>query len=241
MGFCDASNDENSFLALGDVSERTYASQPNTEVLQWVPEDAGQVLDLGCGSGANAAMLSRRGIHVDGVTLSEEEAKQASLHCRQVFVHNLERGLPPGIGGPYDAVLCSHVLEHICFPSQLLHDIVGCLAPGGRTIVAVPNLLFYRTRLQLLLGRFEYSESGIMDSTHFRWYTLSSLSRLLERHGLSPDTAYGDGNVPMGRLRRIAPGACARLDRLACARFPGLFGLQLLAVATVKRRGAAGA
>jgi SAM-dependent methyltransferase len=231
-----ASSERSHFLGLEGAAGRTYLSQANPEVLRWVPETARQVLDLGCGSGANATALKLRGIHVDGVTLSQDEAKQASKQCRQVFVHDLERGLPPGIGRHYDAVLCSHVLEHICFPSQLLDDISVSLAPEGRTIIAVPNLLFYKTRAQLLLGRFEYSESGIMDGTHFRWYTLSSLGRLLERHGFSVECAYGDGHTPLGRLRRIVPSLCTWIDRVACGRFPGLFGLQLVAVARCKPR-----
>ena len=103
-------------------------------------------------------------------------------------------------------------------------------------IVAVPNLLFYRTRAKLLLGKFEYTEDGIMDSTHFRWYTLTTLSRVLEHHGLSVDFAYGEGSAPLGPLRRICPSVCARIDRLAGAAFPGLFGYQLVCIARANDR-----
>lgn len=222
------------FLDSCGAEGRMYESEANLEILRWVPDTAKEVLDLGCGSGANAAILKMRGIRVDGVTISHNEAKQASVHCRQVFVHDLERGLPAGVARHYDAILCSHVLEHICFPSQLLDDIADRVGLGGRAIIAVPNLMFYKSRAQLLLGRFEYTERGIMDSTHFRWYTLSTLSRLLEGHRFRVECAYGDGNAPLGRFRRIAPSLCNRIDKLACARFPGLFGLQLLVVATCK-------
>ncbi len=213
------------------VMHRTYAAGANPEVVRWISEGPSTVLDLGCGSGGNAAFLATRGATVDGVTLSAAEADHVSRWCRHVAVFNLENGLPPELGGPYDAIICSHVLEHLCFPRQLLVDVRSRLKPGGRLIVAIPNLLVLRNRLDLLLGRFEYQEGGIMDDTHFRWYTLQTLTRLLQAAQFTIAEAYGAGNVPLGPLRRFAPELCRKIDRAACDSLPGLFGWQLVTVA----------
>ncbi len=217
----------------GTVADRNYQSDYNPEIVRWVPDDAATILDVGCGAGGNAAFLARRGVVVDGVTLSGAEADQAGTWCRRVYLHDLEQGLPAEHGGPYDAIICSHVLEHICFPQQLLGDIRSRLRSGGRLVIAVPNLFYFRNRINLLMGRFEYEQGGIMDDTHFRWYTLPTLNRLLATQGFRVLHSYGAGNIPLGPIRKLAPSLCRNADLAACRAIPGLFGAQLLTVATV--------
>jgi SAM-dependent methyltransferase len=203
----------------------------NPRVLSLVPETARTVLDVGCGTGQNAMHLHARGMIIDGVTLSTVEADAASAYCRHVHVWDLEQGLPSLGSDTYDVVICSHVLEHICFPSKVLRDIRKVLQPEGQLIVAIPNLLFYKNRLTLLRGKFEYQPSGIMDDTHFRWYTYASTQRLLERHGFQRLAAFAEGSFPIPFLRRHIPEPVVReIDQVASRMAPGLFGYQLLFV-----------
>lgn len=221
--------------ALTSVAEKVYSNRGNAAVLAAVPA-AGAVLDVGCGAGDNAAVLAGRGAVVDGVTLSAEEARVAEAFCRRVFIHNLEAGLPAEISGPYDAVICSHVLEHICWPEKLLADLHRVLAPHGVLVVALPNLLHYSNRWKLLAGRVEYEPSGLMDNTHFRWYTLATAARLLERHGFMVQRRFAQGSLPLWLLRSILPRSwTARLDAGASRLRPGLFGYQMLLVAQPRR------
>src|SRR4051812_34268990 len=113
------------------VAHKTYGGNTNAAVLDAVPRSARRLLDLGCGAGGNAGALAARGAVVDGVTLSEGEAEDARRVCRQVWVHNLETGLPTDATGPYDCCICSHVLEHICFPEALLAGVRDVLTPDG--------------------------------------------------------------------------------------------------------------
>jgi 2-polyprenyl-3-methyl-5-hydroxy-6-metoxy-1,4-benzoquinol methylase len=210
------------------VAHKTYGGNTNAEVLRAVPTSARTVLDLGCGAGGNAGALAARGVVVDGVTLSEDEAVEARRVCRSVWVHNLEAGIPDEATGPYDCCICSHVLEHICFPEALLADVRGVLAPGGTLVVALPNLMNYKTRFALMRGRFEYENGGIMDNTHFRWYTFDSAQRLFERHGFVVTRAWAEGSFPLKGVRKLLPGLARDVDRAATSVAPGVFGWQLL-------------
>src|SRR6185503_19795809 len=88
-----------------------YPGESSPSVLARVPAGAARILDGG--SGGNARLLSAQGVTVDGVTLSAQEAAQAAAYCAEVYVHDLEKGLPDlPPGRLYDAVICSHVLEH---------------------------------------------------------------------------------------------------------------------------------
>jgi SAM-dependent methyltransferase len=142
---------------------------------------------------------------------------------------DLERPLPDEVGGGYQLVLLSHVLEHLLHPEQLLEDLRRVLAPEGVVLVALPNLLFYPIRLRLLLGRFDYERDGILDETHLRFYSFASGATLLERSGLRVLEARAEGGFPLAWLRRLLPpGVVAWIDAAACRWWPGLFGRQLL-------------
>ncbi len=211
----------------------TYRGESSPAVLRRIPADAVRILDVGCGGGGNARLLSARGQIVDGITVSAQEAEQAQSFCTNVYQHDLETGLPPLPAELlYDAVICSHVLEHIVEPEALLTSIRARLAPSGIMVVALPNLMFWRSRIRLMLGDFEYTDHGLMDRTHVRWYSFASGRRLLERHGFHVIEAVAEGGLPLGPLRRIAPQwLLERGDRAACRLAPGLLGSEMLYVA----------
>jgi len=219
------------------VESKTYRNKGNMAVLRHVPESAKAILDVGCGAGDNARILAHPDRIVDGVTLSESEREEAMPHCRHVVIHDLENGLPPELTGPYDCVICSHVLEHICWPEKLLKDIHKRLTPDGIIVVALPNLLFYRSRWNILRGRFRYEESGLMDNTHFRWYSYRCAQELLSGAGYAVLSAQADGSFPIPYVRKWLPSILVRVvDRAACYAFPGMFGYQMVFTAKADRK-----
>ncbi len=84
---------------------------------------------------------------------------------------------------PFDVVVCADVLEHLAAPETLLERIRGWLKDGGILLVSLPNIANISIRLALLLGHFRYTERGILDRTHFSFYTRSSARHLLEKTG----------------------------------------------------------
>jgi predicted TPR repeat methyltransferase len=221
-------------------SEKIYSNLGNAEVLRLVPRGAGKVLDLGCGAGDNAKLIleSNASAIIHGVTISIEEKFKAERYCGKVVVHNLEHGLPINdISTSYEVVLASHVLEHICYPSALFVDVKQVLAPDGLFIVALPNLMYWRYRLRLCLGVFEYTDTGVMDFTHFRWYTFLSAQRILTEHGFCVISREAVGGFVFGPFRRfLHAGLVKRVDRLACGMFPGLFGTQMIFIAKHEKK-----
>src|ERR1019366_3704813 len=207
------------------VTDKIYSNGGNPEVLSMIPAGTRAVLDVGCGAGDNAAALAARGVVVDGITLSKDELMMSRRVCRDVKLHNLEQGLPAGLAADYDCAICSHVLEHICWPDHLLSDLAQLLRPrGGVLIIALPNLLYYKNRWRLLQGHFDYAESGLMDNTHFRWYTFNTARQLLERNGFIVEQALGDGSIPLWPFRRLLGKRVAKgIDRMATRAWPGLF------------------
>jgi SAM-dependent methyltransferase len=170
-----------------------------------------------------------KGIKVDAVSWNAEELVSARRFCRRVIQCDLNNGIEGIEAESYDGVICSHILEHIAYPQQLLRDIERSLVPGGFLLVVIPNLLFWSDRMSLFLGRWEYQSSGTFDYTHVRWYTAQSMHRLLSAHGFIPDRFIAEGWIPLPGLRfMIGRELRRRLNALACRVSPGLFGKQLI-------------
>lgn len=215
------------------ASSKYYDNPANRELLQWLPAGGSRVLDLGAGSGENAKAMCDQGLSVDCVTLSQREADRLSDLPGKCYVWNLEDGLPENLNSDYDVVFASHVLEHIAYPQRLLNSVHQALVPGGLLLIAIPNIFWWRTRLGLLMGRFDYAENGIMDYTHLRWYSLSSAAKLIEGHGFRLIKIYGKGHLPMPFIRNLIPKRVSfRLDRLCSDLAPGLFCGELILIAS---------
>jgi SAM-dependent methyltransferase len=216
------------------INEKYYHNAGNAPLLSLLPVAPGlRVLDCGCGAGDNARILRDSGASVTAITASAEEEQAASKYCEKVMLADLNEGIPAEALSGYDVVMFSHVLEHLFDPAKALHDAAQILKKDGVLAVALPNALTWRTRLQFLLGRFEYADGGIMDDTHVRFYTFDSGQRMLQRNGFNVVVARADGIFPLSKCRKmVSAGAQGAVDRWACERFPGLFGFQSLYLAT---------
>jgi methionine biosynthesis protein MetW len=213
-------------------SHKIYDNAGNEDVLSLIPSGAENILDIGCGSGSLARRLVSNECTVDGITISEDELEVASSFLRYGYLHDLEKGLPEEIlVNKYNYIICSHILEHVAFPQKLLSDMQKVLAKEGQVIVAIPNLFHYRSRWELLKGRFPYSEQGIWDYTHVRWYSFVSANELLSRFFVV-QKSWVTGQLPFNRLfGRIFPAKMSKLIyKLLSGISKGFFGYQMMFV-----------
>jgi hypothetical protein len=124
-------------------------------------------------------------------------------------------------GRRYDALLFLDVLEHMSEPGLALRAARDLVNAGGSAYVSLPNVAHWSLRKSLLLGRFDYTESGLLDSTHLRFFTAVSARRLIEEAGWTVTWSGASlGPPPLLRLRQHHVGLLRR--------WPGLFAVQLL-------------
>lgn len=152
-------------------------------ILARVPADA-RVLDVGAWTGANGGYLAREaGLSVDGVELDPLAAAEAEGY-QQMHVGSIEdRALQERLGRDYDAILFLDVLEHLVDPAAVLEAARNWLRPSGVVLCSIPNVANWRLRLGLLAGRFDYTETGLLDRTHLRWFTRKTAKQLLTDSG----------------------------------------------------------
>lgn len=207
----------------------TVYDSVNPPVLSRVPKSTKRLLDVGCGAGALGRQIKQTiNCEVVGVTYSEAEVALASQWLDQVFLGDLNCFDTEELGR-FDCIICSHVLEHLCYPQKLLTQLSNNLTPDGMLIVALPNVLHWKQRLEFLRGRFKYTDSGLMDRTHFRFFDWETARELLEQSGYTIIDSIADGYFPLPGVRKlIAPAVSLWVDNKAVKLFPGLFGLQFV-------------
>jgi len=150
-----------------------------------------RVLDIGSGPGIVAgALASGAGKEVTCVDVDAAALKQARaagvaathvVDLRDTHWH-VELG-----GTAYDTVLLADVLEHVVDPERILRDIrrEGIVADDGQLVVSVPNANHESVLVELATGHFGYTETGLLDGTHVRFFTLDSITVLLEATGFT--------------------------------------------------------
>jgi glycosyltransferase involved in cell wall biosynthesis len=190
-----------------------------------------KILDLGCSSGLLAERLREIGHEVTGVDVSAHRGVKERTDA--FFKADLNDGIPAEVGTGFDIVLAADVLEHLVNPGVLMTGIRDVIAPGGTVIFCVPNVAHWYPRFRTTLGRFDYDQRGILDSTHLRFFTRRSFRRLVERQGYSIRRIEPVG-LPFDALKvSSAKGRWLRLvDHFLLALWPTMFGYQFIIEAT---------
>jgi len=112
----------------------------------------GKVLDCGVGSG-HVFRLCRRRHEMYGVEQSAHAIAACDFPTDTIRQADLNEGIPD-FGVRFDAIVASMVLHWLDDPAAFLRAAAERLAEGGRLIVVIPNITYYRYRLAYLLGRF---------------------------------------------------------------------------------------
>ena len=98
----------------------------------------GRLLDVGCGDGRYLHRMKLRGWEVSGLDF-DAAAVAAASRLYDITVHHgdlLSMRLPEC---SYDAIVLSHVIEHVPDPIALLAECRRLLRSGGRLVAVTPN------------------------------------------------------------------------------------------------------
>ena len=162
-----------------------------------------RLLEVGCGNGKTAYLARIEGKcgWCCGIELCDEPAAEARKRLDQVIVGNVEHMALELSEASFDILILSEVLEHLVNPGAVLQKLLHFLKPGAIVLAGSPNVCHRSVVRMLLAGRWEYAHSGIMDTTHLRWFTAHSYRALFEENGYIVDHV-GPAN-PLRRKARL--------------------------------------
>lgn len=146
-----------------------------------------RVLEMGYGEGNFTEELVRnkfRPTLLEGSQVLAEQARQkfgAAVDCRHSMFEDFT------VDRPFDAVIASHVLEHVDDPVRLLLKVKQWIAPSGKVIIIVPNKQSIHRQLAVLMGLQPALDTlGVRDKLvgHQRVYSIATLKADVEKAGL---------------------------------------------------------
>jgi len=121
-------------LAYLDPTRRADTDFP----LKHLPrETRGRMLDLGCGSGELLGRMRALGWRAEGIDVDPAAVAVARRRGFKAKIGSLHEQKFPAAS--FDAVVMSHVIEHVHHPLELLKEVRRILKPGRRLVIATPN------------------------------------------------------------------------------------------------------
>jgi SAM-dependent methyltransferase len=184
-------------------------------------KSAARVLDVGCATGSLLAFLRQRGWETTGVEINEIQAeygrRERKLDVREEPLEEIH--FPDGY---FNAVIASHLIEHLNDPSSFVAEVYRILVDGGRFFVTTPNIAGFQARL--FKGRWR---SAIFD--HLYLFSVKTLARLLKGKGFAIEKIAVWGGLAKGS----APDSVKKLFDKAAKRFG--FG-DVMIIRAVKQR-----
>lgn len=151
---------------------------------------AGNILDVGSGTGYFANAMKQDGWHAEGIEINEKARNFSSREFGLIVHHpdNISKLEP----GSYDCITLWHVLEHFHDPDGYMKEISRLLKPGGRCIIALPNRSSYDASFY---GRFWAAWDVPRHLWHFspatfRKYCEKSMFELINIRPLPLDVFY---------------------------------------------------
>ncbi|MGH3863306.1 glycosyltransferase [Actinokineospora sp.] len=149
------------------------------------------VIDLGCGAAAVANAVRELGGTYIG--LDKDSDAIAALTERGFGGHIVDLADPDLVevietvldGRRLAAILALDVLEHLADPITALDrlGVVSAANPDMELVASIPNIGHIDVARQVLAGRWEMSESGLLDRTHMRFFTDRSLTEMMASTG----------------------------------------------------------
>jgi SAM-dependent methyltransferase len=146
-------------------------------------DQRGDLIDVGCGTGAFLHRMRAFGWKVLGIEPDDDAVEAArEVYGLPVIKGTMESAhLKPRSA---DAITLHHVIEHVPAPVETLAACAEALRPGGTLVLITPN------PGSLAHGLFRSRWRGIEPPRHFQLFPIDTLCRCVERAGLDVAKAW---------------------------------------------------
>lgn len=173
-----------------------YFAATRPEMLDFIPVGVKTVLDIGCGEGYFGALVKReRQCKVIGVEHVAQIAHSAANRLDQVINASAEDDLPLA-NASVDCIILNDVLEHLVDPWAAVKRFKRVLKPGGSMVASIPNVRHYKVLKGLVQdGQWDYTDKGVLDRTHLRFFTKKTIPPLFTSAGLTVERLEGINGV----------------------------------------------
>lgn len=153
-----------------------FIYQP-VELKHLMKQPKGKLLDVGCGSGNSLLSAKQLGWDVTGLEIDPKAVKAARQQGLNVIEGDFRQ--LKQLEKQFDCIICSHVLEHVHFPLELLEMLTQALRPQGVLLISMPNAKSH------VLEEFGADWRGLEAPRHLGIPSLQKLTELLKNLGFA--------------------------------------------------------
>lgn len=173
--------------------EDQYYRNERSEMAAFLPPAVSRSLEFGCSQGLFSKRIKEKyGAECWGVDLDTASIAMAATHLDQALCGDATAVLTTLPRAYFDLLVCNDFLEHLPDPGAFLREAAAVMTPGATLVASVPNVRSWSNILELLVYKeWKYKDSGILDRTHLRFFTLKSFRRFLEENGLHIEILEG--------------------------------------------------
>jgi 2-polyprenyl-3-methyl-5-hydroxy-6-metoxy-1,4-benzoquinol methylase len=192
-----------------------------------IPEGPNKVLDIGCATGRLGRKLraSNKAGEMVGVEIFAPAAEEAAKYYDKVYQGDIEM-LDMPYDKYFDYVVCGDILEHLCDPWATVRKVHLWLKDEGILLSSIPNIRYWRILRDLIVhGKWEYTNAGILDNTHLRFFTRSTFFSLLR----DAQFTVLDHDIWIGGKKQ------ALFNRLTCGMLKEFLGSQVMVKAKKRK------
>lgn len=169
--------------------DTSYSNKIRFDLIENIKENCAKnlnVLEIGCGTGATLLEIKNRykNANIYGIEINKNACKIAKNNCN-LIVGNIEQIELSYQNDFFDYIILGDLLEHLNDPWKVLGNIRKYLKKDGFLIASIPNIMHASISKELIKGSFSYTNSGILDKTHLRFFTLKEIQKLFEGNNYS--------------------------------------------------------
>lgn len=164
-----------------------FNRMPNPFLVDLIIEDkekAFNVMEVGCDLGATLLEVHNRypNSKIYGMEINKN-AVEIAKNLIDIKEGNIEEEntLFPE---KFDYIIFGDVLEHLHNPERTISFCKNkLLKENGCIIASIPNLMHISVIQQLLMGRFQYTDTGLLDRTHIHFFTYYEIILMFQNAG----------------------------------------------------------
>jgi SAM-dependent methyltransferase len=150
-------------------------------------ENVTRICDLGCGNGYMTGRLAALGYDVVGIDASASgiQVARETHPCVRFVCSLIDEGLHERLGiESFDLVISSDAIEHFYRPGDLVSAAISLLNSGGQVLVGTPYHGYLKNLVLSVSGKMDTHFGVLQDGGHIKFFSVNTLSQLMESHGL---------------------------------------------------------
>ena len=185
------------------MNNKDYYTGNRYEMLAFIPQNVSKILEVGCGFG-HFGKTVKENFQIEeywGLDIDDKSVEAASEILDKVIKHNFNEEsilLPEKY---FDCIIFNDALEHLYNPWDVLKYCKKLLKNNGYIICSLPNVRHISNLLNLIFKKdWRYLDAGILDKTHYRFFTEMSIKELFNSLNFNIHTIQG-----INKNRRAIP------------------------------------